>query len=281
LLNEIQDYDDLFRLGATAEDLAQLPKEDYGKSSKPGVFRLLLHLLGKEKAESFETYITVEKLKNFKTLAEFIKCMKDLNDELATQAIILNRVETRLKPAKPLGLETNKSDAREESDRTAPKNSEKSYPFKRNNLRLMSSESKKALRQTLEEEDPYEYEIAAALAPDSDEDGDTPESDPLTDDVVQDDSPVLFQFQRPSNNSRPVVKAPVNGPRRESKPKTLPCFTQFYESNCSNRDCSYSHDPILLAQHGKELLAKLKKSPYMKESFGKVSILTKPKDDNV
>ena len=102
LLSEASEYDSLFRLAATADELAALPKLEYGKKDQPGAFRIIMACFGEQFSSSISSFIGEDKLRAAKTMDEFVKTVRDANDELFAAARMVDKLEARFKPPEKL-----------------------------------------------------------------------------------------------------------------------------------------------------------------------------------
>jgi len=277
LLQEFADFDELFRLAATPDEIAQLPKMEYGKDSKPGVFRIALHCTGKY-AESFKNFVTEEKLKTFKSFEEFDKHLRSVNDKLSTQAIELRRTEVKLQPLEKL------ADIPVKTYTTKGSYQRQQVPgdVRKHDGRLQSVEEANRVKK-IDFEEGDELELAEHFAnsyDDSFEEDAEPTDHKPDNEVLDDMYRDLLAF---NSNGKDRFKAPNKYPAKtpEKDSKQMPCYDQFYHKTCAaGANCKYSHDPAVLIKHGRDLMEKLKASPYMKDSFGKVAVLASPDDSD-
>jgi hypothetical protein len=104
LLEDFKDVDYLFRLAATADELEQLPKNQWGTKEDPGGLRVLLSRFGEYQA-NFVRLVTEKKLKEFRTLEEALEAIGNVNDLICNDAVKLRRADTKLKPLEKNWLE--------------------------------------------------------------------------------------------------------------------------------------------------------------------------------
>ena len=62
LIDEVREYDNLFRHGASASELEKIPKLKFGKSKEPGVFRIAMQCFGEHYSGQLTTMVTETKL---------------------------------------------------------------------------------------------------------------------------------------------------------------------------------------------------------------------------
>ena len=67
LLDELESFDNLFRLGVTPAEISYMPKLEYGTKKNPGAFRIFMQCFGEYK-ENYTTLVTEEKLKVINSL---------------------------------------------------------------------------------------------------------------------------------------------------------------------------------------------------------------------
>ena len=99
LLDAFLDFDEIFRTAATEIELQQLPKVDYGKKENPGVFRVLMSRFGKFQ-DHFTKKISYERLKNIPNLQTLVLEIKNINNNLATEAIRIRQANAALNVTK-------------------------------------------------------------------------------------------------------------------------------------------------------------------------------------
>jgi hypothetical protein len=148
------------------------------------------------------------------------------------------------------------------------------------NLRLMSNDARKLrvdFQEDLEEINEEEVSENVGEFELKDDDATTEfETNHLDDEMV--DKLMAIQGYVKSG-TKPFVK-PFNknssGAVKEvtKDTKDLPCFVQFREGACPDgTSCRYSHDKAILMKHGKEEIARINNSPYMKTSYGRNALL--------
>ena len=252
-LQEVQEYDDLFRRDATPAQLLNLPLVNYGTQEQPGIFRIFLACFGKI-SEHFKSMITETTLKSLTSLPAFIEACSQVNRDMAVHAEKSRSIEQKFQPQKKL----------EPRPERAPRKVPTVLP-----------EGKQLL--VVDAIDELAYDLVAEDLPPSD-DGDDDDSvaessisstsgGNLTNAVTH-----VFAYQpqpkpQPRHlGNRTIQHAPQPQPSRARKAEPAPprpCFTMFKKGACPDRKtCPYSHDRAVLAAHAKEIIKRASESPF-------------------
>jgi hypothetical protein len=240
LLQDFQECDELFRLNASYEDLEALPKVEYGKKDTPGLFRVALSRFG-DFQENYISYVGEENLKKMRSLEEFVKALKKVNDTFALKAKELKRLEVKMHPV--------------EKDLLAD------YKSEEVNRRVQKRYDRPQLKALLDGP-PLLNEITHYSDSDKEEQSDISKIEGEVTSEFMDNEVLAFQ----ARNKGPTTPSRIIAPRPAPVSAGNICFKFFNTGSCEEGSkCSYSHDPVRLRQFGEEKLKQLKQSPFMKD----------------
>ena len=291
LLDMFLDFDEIFRTAATEMELQQLPKVDYGKKENPGVFRVLMSRFGKFQ-DHFTKKISFERLKTIPNLLTLVLEIKNINNNLATEAIRIRQSNAALQPVDKnllddLSSRITRDNGDDEHDRTrrTPTNtrstvnvldnaSRRSVTFGLVTRHQISDEENQDVDEIDEQQNSEEDDEEEIV----DEDEDTYVSGPnrnpaedldrlmlLTGRAAYPAPPKGKQYDNNrNNNSQRNLKNHPPLPAFEAEGPKI-CFAMFRHGVCSEgAECKYSHKKGDLRGYGNTLKKYVDSLPHNK-----------------
>jgi hypothetical protein len=255
IIEEVQDFDAFFREDASPEELSNLPKLNYGRSTTDdaGVFRIALQCLG-EACVFFTNEITEERLRQFTTMKQLVDAVKVVNDEQARQSRAFLRTSQNMAPRVKLE-DTYRKVQQEMSDYTNRRSSldpdtrgERKHSFKADSGFNLLGEPNGDSHDEVEfvEDNPMHDSPTACLeehfvyASDEDDDADAEFVDAQ-----------IRRFSGGDQSRDPREKTYKDKPRE----RILVCFEKYKNSVCQAGDsCIYSHDDAILRKYAAKRL---------------------------
>jgi hypothetical protein len=238
LLDEVETYDALFRLGVTAEEISYMPKLEWGKKSYPGAFRVFMQCMGPY-MDGYIEYATEQKLKDLTTMSGFIMLIKECNLNIAKEAKIVREIEQRMTPVTKTGEAFS-----EVKNAKLQDGFKRGVEYKRNTHALKSMEPDMQYETIYEEQESFSSEDNNTLALYK-----SPEKPTFKN----------VQFKTPASNGVKTYKTePVDNKNRA-------CYEYARTGSCTaNNACLYSHDKRVCADYLAARVAECVKSPLYK-----------------
>lgn len=246
LLSEASEFDTLFRLAATAEELAALPKLEYGKKDQPGAFRIIMACFGENFCQPISAFIGEERLRAAKTMDEFVKAVRDVNDELFAAARTIDKLEARFKPPEKLLADIYEKPRTPAGPPARPfvgamSNIDESFYEHRIDLPDVSLDSSSDTLTMFTK--PADQQLTISTAQTSDPDSERlPAADEL---FLDEDVNHEFQLSYMAPGSQPKLGTAVNTTK-----KVQACFSMMKTGKCdAGEKCLYSHNKAVIEKY--------------------------------
>jgi hypothetical protein len=231
LLNELKEYDALFRTAATDNELSRLPPLEWGRKEAPGAFRLMMACFGSF-SSSIVSHIGEKALSQAKTLEDFLKLIRNINETLRDISLQVDYHEAKFKP--PERLLTIFTD----------KPTTAAGPDRNTNLSTPMSTVLPAVNAVSDEVNAVSDDSIHQIHID------IPNTSADIDDDIDEDVEL---------DMLAIGAPPRLAQKHKSDPKTLPCFTVLDGAKCTDAKCPYSHDRVVLTKYIESKRAKLDK----------------------
>ena len=284
LIEEFRDFDEFFRLGASVEELGQLPVHNWGTNNQPGVFRIFFKCLGAYE-DAFRELAKESTIKGMFDLDTFITYVSNLNDDIGTQSMKaakfeLSHEENEEEKKNNFFEKKTGNDRFSNSKDDLRKNNFEGRNFDKKVFRMEVDEEKQESEDEFESESQKNEEetIENDIVEDTDDESEK-EFDRQLKMMTNEGNKKVFdknfstgkKFQGGFSGGR------VNTKTTSSKPVgDNPCFNMFLKGICANgKDCPYSHEPVVLEALAWKEYEKLINSPYgakLKNAFPSISI---------
>ena len=240
LLDELETFDNLFRLGVTEAEISYMPKMEYGSKKNPGVFRIFIQCFNDYK-ENYIMLLTETKLKSLNTLVGYIMLVKEANNEVANLAKKVRELEIKMTPILPT-----------EDAFSGVRNAKLQEGFKRGTEYKKNISALKSMEHDIEYPEIYRGE----------------------EEVDSGDSNTLALYKSPAKPAPKNVqfKAPATGATQTYKTEPVDyqskiCFVFARTGACdAGTNCVYSHDPKECEKYLAAKVAEFSKSPMYKST---------------
>jgi hypothetical protein len=243
LLDELESFDNLFRLGVTEAEISYMPKMEYGTKKNAGVFRIFIQCFNEYK-ENYITYLTEAKLKVLNSMDGYIMLVKEKNNEIANMAKKVRELEIKMTP-----VSTTEDAFSEVKNAKMQENFKRGTEFKRNIPALKNMDT------DLEYSDIYKSEETF----NSDDDNTLAQLRSPQKPFVKN-----VQFKASTGASTPGIKTYKPEPVDY---KSKVCFTFARTGSCdAGNKCVYSHDPKECGEYLAARVSELSKSPMFKST---------------